>query len=173
MRTVVAFALVVALAGAVLLGGTPSQAQEKKVDLDKLPKAVAAAVKARFPDGKVLGASKETADGKTVYEVTVEDKGQKIDATITAEGAITTLEKTVALKDVPKVVVKAVRGKYPKADVKLVEEVIHVKGKKETLAYYEFHLVVGKKTVEVEVSPEGKILKEEGGKEGKKEKDKK
>src|ERR1700676_2820543 len=44
-------------------------AQEEKAPLDKLPKAVSGAVKKRFPKAEMASASKETEDGKTVFDV--------------------------------------------------------------------------------------------------------
>src|SRR5262245_22868924 len=90
-------------------------ADEEKVPLDKVPKAVLDAVKAKFPGAELTDASKESEDGKTVYEVTVKNKGQNIDVTLSADGTIRLMEKTIAAKDLPKKVTTAVEAKYPKA----------------------------------------------------------
>src|SRR5690242_18280066 len=71
---------------------------EESVPLDKVPKPVLDAVKARFKDAKLTDASKETEDGKLTYEITVHDKGQQIDVTLTPEGEIVLIEKTIAAK---------------------------------------------------------------------------
>jgi hypothetical protein len=69
-------------------------------------------------------------------------------------GAITTIEKEVAFKDLPRAVADAYEAKYPKATYKTVEEVIKVTDGKEKLEYYEAVLVTAdKKTFEVEVTP--------------------
>src|SRR5262249_39399956 len=134
---------------------------ESKVDLNKVPKAVKAAIKARFPDAKINGASTEKDGDKTVYELAIVNKGQKIDVTLTPEGQIVTMEKEITLKDLPKAVAATLHAKYAKADLKIIEEVWHVKDKQEKLAYYEFLLTTtAKKTVEVEIAPDGKFLKE-------------
>ena len=53
----------------LLLKAGPGRADEEKVPLDKLPKAVADGFKKRFPKADPTGATKEKADdGKTVYE---------------------------------------------------------------------------------------------------------
>ena len=150
----------VVVAVGLLALATVGRADEEKVPLDKLPKAIVKAVKDRFPDAKMVSASTEKEDGKTVYEVAITEKGKKIDVSLTPEGVITGFEKEIAFKDLPKAVAKALEGKYPKATYKIVEEVFKVKDKKEKLEYYEALLTVGKKTVEVEVSLEGKIIKE-------------
>ena len=138
------------------------RADEEKVPLDKVPKAVMKAVKERFPGAKLKAASTEKEDGKVVYEVALEHKGQKMDVTLTPEGAIIEIEKTIAAKDLPEVVAKALEDKYPKAKYQVVEEVIKVKDKVEKLEYYEILLTTaGKKKFEVQVAPDGKIVKEE------------
>jgi hypothetical protein len=134
------------------------RAGEEKVPLDKLPKAVVEAVKKRFPKAELKGASKEKEGDKTAYEVSVKEAGKNVDVTLTPEGEITLIEKEIAFKDLPKAVAAAYEAKYPKATYKIVEEVIQVKGGKETLGYYEALLVTAdKKTLEIEMTPDGKV----------------
>src|SRR5438105_1127074 len=48
----------------------PAWAEEEDIPLDKLPKAVVEAVKAKFKGAELVSASEEKdADGKTTYEV--------------------------------------------------------------------------------------------------------
>jgi hypothetical protein len=141
---------------------------EEKVPLDKLPQKVVDAVKTKFPDGRMIKASKEKEDNETIYEVALKDKDQNIDVSLKEDGTIIDIEKEIKIKDLPKVVTDALEGKYPKATHKKAEEVI----KKDKLEYYEVVVETAeKKKFEVQVSPEGKILKEEG-KEAKKDTDK-
>ena len=82
--------------------------------------------------------------------------------TLTPEGEILLIEKTIPAKDLPKPVAKTLEEKYPKATYKIVEEIIKLQKKEEKLAYYEVLLVTAeKKKLEVEVSAEGKIIKVE------------
>jgi hypothetical protein len=144
-----------------------SRAGEENVPLDKVPKAVLVAVKARFPKAKPVSAGKETEDGKTVYEVAIKDGDQPVDVTLTPDGTVVEIEKRIAAADLPRAVAKALEDKYPKAAYKVVEEVIKVKDGKEKLEYYEVLLVTaGKKKLEVAVTPAGELVKEEakGGK---------
>jgi hypothetical protein len=161
MRTAIGLAMVGLLGVAV---GAP--ADEVKVPLNAVPKGVLQTVQKRFPKAELIEASKETEDGKTVYEVSLKNAGQKIDATLSATGTLLTLEKQIAAKSLPKAVTAALSAKYPKATHKLAEEVIHIKGGKESLAYYEVLLATGKKLVEVEVTAAGKIQKTEEKKGG-------
>ena len=48
---------------------------EEKIDVKSLPKAVLAAVKAKFPAGKLTGAAKEEKGRKVTYEVALENEG--------------------------------------------------------------------------------------------------
>jgi hypothetical protein len=169
MRRLTGWLLALPLAATILLA--VGRADEKKVALDKVPKAVLDAVKARFPDAKLVGAAEEMEEGKTVYEIAITIKKQKMDVTLTADGKIVEIEKEISAKALPKAVAQGLEAKYPKATHKKVEEVIKVKDGEEKLEYYEVLLTTDQnKTVEVEIAPDGKILKVED-KNKKKEKD--
>jgi hypothetical protein len=127
---------------------------EKPVPLDKVPRKVIDAVKAKYPKATIRGASTETDKDKTVYELAITNKKQKIDVSLTPEGKIISIEAEIEMKDVPKKVVKAFESKYPKAKVKLIEEVT-----KGTMHYYEFQLTnADGETVEASFDPSGKYL---------------
>lgn len=135
---------------------------EEKVPLDKLPKAVTEAVKKRFPKAELVSASKEKEGDKYEYEVSIRDEGKKIDVTLTPEGVILGLEKQIAAADLPAAVAAALAAKYPKATYKTIEAIIKVKDGKETLGEYEVIAVTAEnKTVEVVLSPDGKITRTE------------
>ncbi len=154
--------LAVGAIGTLLVLSPVARGQEEKVSPDKAPKPVVEAVKARFKDAALTAAGGETEKGKTVYEVTLKDKGQSIDVTLTPQGEILLIEREITRKDLPKTVAKALADKYPKAVYKIVETITKVEKKRETLAYYEVLLVTaGKQALEVQVSAEGKILNEE------------
>ena len=166
MRTML---LMVACA-VLAFGATGARADEEKLAIDKLPKAVLESVKKRFPKAELIEAAKETDGDKVEYEVTLKDGETKYDVMFSPDGKITLIEKTIAAKDLPKAVADAVAEKYPKATYKLYEEMTKVIDGKEAIAYFEVLLVTAdKKTLEVEVSPEGKILKTEEKKDEKKE----
>lgn len=166
MRAMLTMALCAALACSV--GAV--RADEEKIALDKLPKAVLETVKKRFPKAELVEAAKETEGDKVEYEVTLKDGETKYDVMFSADGKITLIEKTIAAKDLPKVVADAVAEKFPKSTGKVYEEMTKIVDGKEVLAYYEVLLeTADKKMFEVEISPEGKILKTEEKKEEKKE----
>jgi biopolymer transport protein ExbD len=167
MRVILWAAAVVTVA-LVAAGG---RADEETLPLDKLPKAVADAVKTRFPKAELVEAAKETEGDKTEYEVTIKDGDTKIDVMLTPDGKITLIEKEIAAKDLPKAVTEALDAKYPKATLKMAEEVIKVTDGKEAIDFYEVLLVTAeKKTFEVKLTAEGKITETEDKTEEKKEK---
>jgi uncharacterized membrane protein YkoI len=150
-----------------ILGGASGRADEEKVPLDKVPKAVMDAVKKRFPNAKIMGAEKEVEDGKTSYEVAIKNKDQNIDVILTPEGKIVALEAEIPAKDLPKEVVAAMDKKYPKATVKKVEEIT----KDDKISYEILLVTADMKTFETTFDPKGKILEEEAKKESKEKKD--
>jgi uncharacterized membrane protein YkoI len=157
----VAKTMVLAALGLFVIAGA-GRADEKKIPLDQVPKVVLDAVKARFADAKVTKAETETEEGKTIYEIAITHKGQKIEVEVSPEGKILEYEKQIDPKDMPKAAGDALQGKYPQASYKRVEEVTKVTDGEEKLAYYEVLLVTTeKKKYEVLVTPEGKITKEE------------
>src|SRR5262249_21199685 len=127
---------VVAVAGLVLLAARAG-ADGEKVPLDKIPKPVMDAVKARFPGCEITSAEKETMDGKVIYDIELKHNGKKYEMDIQEDGTVLEIEKEVALKDVPEAVKKAVEAKYPRSTIKEVMEVNKVKGKVETPDHYE------------------------------------
>ena len=58
---------------------TVSLADEEKIPVKELPKAVLKAVKEKFPKAEIKGAAKEEEDGKTTYEVMLKVKGRSVD----------------------------------------------------------------------------------------------
>jgi uncharacterized membrane protein YkoI len=147
---------VVAVSSLVLLASVAASAQEEEVPLDKVPKVVLDAVKAKYPNAKLEGASTETENGQKVYEVAITEKGAHIDVTLTPEGKITLVEKEIEAKDLPREVVEALIDKHPGATVKLAEEMSDGAGKVQA---YELKIVTAEnKVLELKFDPKGKTL---------------
>jgi uncharacterized membrane protein YkoI len=155
MRNTLALSLFT-LAFVMLAVGAQVNAKEEEVPLDQLPKAVLDAVKAKFPGAKLTEAEKETKDGKTTYEIGLEQKGQEYTVSATAEGKITEVEREVEIKDLPKAVTDAIKKKYPNAKMEEAEEVTA-----DNKTTYEVIVKSGKKELELTLDAGGKILKEE------------
>ncbi len=122
----------------------------------KLPKAVRKTVKAKFPEAKIRGTSKEkNEEGETVYEVEMVIKKKTVDVIINAEGEIEEIEKQIDLSDLPSAVTAAISKAYPKAKIEKAEELT---GEDDKVLYEIVLLGKGKKTMEIIVVPNGKIL---------------
>ena len=145
------------VAGLVILAAV---AGAQQIPADKVPPKVMDAVKARFPGAEFTSITKETVDGQVIYDIELKQKGRKYEMDIKEDGTVLEVEKEVALKDVPAAVTKALQAKYPRSTVKEVMEVNLVKDNKETPDHYEMILeMTDKKTIELEVSLDGKTIK--------------
>lgn len=132
-------------------------ADEEKIAIDQLPKAVLESVKKRFPKAEITGAVKETEDKKISFEVALKSEGQSIELDLLEDGTITGMDKEIAFKDLPKAVSETIADKYPKAKLKKAAETYDIKDGKETLTSYEVTLESDGKEVEIEILPDGKL----------------
>jgi uncharacterized membrane protein YkoI len=134
--------------------------QRGKGALDNLPRAVVDAAQQRFPNAKMVKASKENENGQLQFEVSMDLKGKNIDVTLAADGKLVGIEQELAFEDLPKAVQNTLKAKFSKASYKLIESVTKVNDGKETLECYEVSLVTqGKKSFEVEIAENGTIKK--------------
>jgi hypothetical protein len=133
----------------------------KGLDLDKIPKKVMDALKAKFPKAEIRKWTKEKEGDKVVYDIEFTMEKRNYEADIYEDGTYENWERAIEAKDLPKAVREAVDKKYPKAELKEVMEVIDVKDNKDVLHGYEIVLVTAdKKDVEVTVAPDGKVLED-------------
>ena len=152
-----------ALVGLLLLTmGAAADDKAKKIEIIKLedaPLAVQKAIEGRFPGAKVTTTERETENGKVVFEVQLTHKDCKYELHIKEDGTIEAIEKEIELKEVPEIVLKAVKDKYPDATLQGAMKVDTVKDKKETLDHYLIAVKVGDKKKEITVSLDGKTVK--------------
>jgi hypothetical protein len=157
-------------AAALVFAATVSRAGDEANDLDKVPKAVMDALKAKFPKAKIDKWTKETENGNVVYDIEFKDEGRKTEADIGEDGTFLNFENEFDAKNLPKAVTAAVEKKYPKATMKEVMEITEIKDKKEVHGGFEIVLeTADKKNVEVTVAKDGKIHEDSGEKKEKKE----
>jgi hypothetical protein len=81
--------VVVALAAA---GWSSVSETEVQVALEDVPAAVLNAVRAKFPDARLLEAERETEDGQTAYEIEIDNDGQELEVEISTTGDILEIE---------------------------------------------------------------------------------
>jgi hypothetical protein len=153
------------LAVALLVGGVLSAgftlAQEAK-DLDKVPKVVMDALKAKFPKAVIHKWTKEKEGDDVIYDFEFKEGDRACEADIKEDGTYINFEKAIPAKDLPAAVTKTIDAKFPKATLKEIMEETEVKGKDEKVVAYEVVLVTAdKKNVEIKVGLDGKILEEE------------
>jgi hypothetical protein len=149
---------------ALLMLAAFAHGDEQEVPLGKVPKPVLQAVKDRFGGAEVTGASREREEGALVYEVAIEDKGQRIDVTLSPEGEILLIEREIAAGDLPAAVAKTLQDRYADATYRIVEQIAKVDNKQEKVVSYEVLLVTAEaKMLEVEITAEGEVLHEEKG----------
>ena len=152
----------------LFLAPTLIGAQEVSIKVAQLPPEVRAAVTKRFPNAPMTGASRETEDGKTFYEVSIKLNGKNVDITATPGAELTLIEREMAKKELPAAVLQLIDAKYPKAKYNMVEDVSTVSATGETLSYYEVLITDSKKEKwELQIALDGsRILKVEKKKPG-------
>jgi hypothetical protein len=152
-------AALVALAALAAAAVLRADDDDDKVPLDKLPKEVTAALEKKFPGAELLSAIKDNDDkDKPTYEVTIKFKKQELDVTLTPAGDIIQVEREIEVKEVPKVVINAIKKKYPKATFKGASAI----SKDDNVAEYELDIVTrDKKNLYVTFDKHGKFIYEE------------
>ena len=151
--------LVVVLA-AVLVTQTSSilKASAESIPLKNLPKGALQAAKKLFPGAEIVGATKEDGGKEISYDIELKTKKQTVYVTVNDKGEVGLITKEIPVKALPPAVAKAVSLMYPKARLTDAEEIWDVDGGKQKLDYYNVVIeTADKKTVEVEVTPQGKI----------------
>jgi hypothetical protein len=139
--------------------------QEQAVAPSQIPKAVMSALHARFPQARITKSVKEKEGGQLIYDLEFTQQGRKCEADIAEDGTYINYEKAIEEKDLPRAVRDAVEKRYPKALLKEIMEETAVKGKEEKLSAFEVVLLTAsKRSVEVTLSPDGKILEDTGAK---------
>lgn len=135
--------------------------KKAKAPVGKIPEKVMSALNAKFPKARVQKWTKETEDNIAVYDFELIQDGRKFEADIREDGSIHNWEEQITVKDLPQAVRRTVTSKYPKASIKETMRITAVKAGKDVLEGYEVVLQTpDKRTVEVTVAPNGKILEE-------------
>ena len=85
--------LAATLLSGLLVGGTALRADDKdKLDLDKIPKKVMDALKAKFPKAEIQKWTKETENDKVIYDIEFKQDGRKAEADIFEDGTFQNFE---------------------------------------------------------------------------------
>jgi hypothetical protein len=147
---------------AVLGLASGTRAQEEKIPLHRVPRAVMTSAKARFPGAEIKQATKETEDGEPVFALEMKHHRHNVDVTLKVDGTVVLVETDVTAKEVPKVVLQAIQQSYPGATVRGAVSVNKGPEVKKKADYYQFYLLTASETPALlKVDPEGKVLEPE------------
>jgi hypothetical protein len=127
----------------------------------KLPPAIEATFKQKWPNAVAKHISKETEDGKTIYEVESIDAGRRRDINFAPDGTIVLYEEELKASEVPAVVLDAVAKRYPKAKITLWERLYTIK---DNSANYELGISGVHGVDEVILTPDGTWVSPKPGK---------
>lgn len=143
---------------ALLVTAGHLDAGEQKIPLREVPEPVLDAVKAKYPNAELKGATRETSANKRVtYEISAINQGKKITVSLGQEGKIEEIETEIAIADLPRIVTDALAAKYPKATLKKAEEIVDLDDGKEEKEYEVEVVTAEGKSIEVTIAANGKI----------------
>ena len=133
--------------------------KETKINMDKVPAAVQAAVKKYAAETEIKGIEDSDVNGTKVIEFDIEKNGKTSEVAFRPDGRLFSTENEITLADAPTAVQKTVAKKGKNAKVGTVDKVVQ-EGKTSYEVVIEKH---GEK-VEYTISADGKITdKEEAG----------
>lgn len=157
-------AAVLVLTTAVTRGADEPKNGKDAKDLSQVPKAVMDALKAKFTGATIEKWSKETENGKVIYDFEFKHNGRKTEADIAEDGTIQNFEREFDAKNLPKAVSDTVQKKYPGATMKEVLEITEIEDGKEVHGGFEIVVQTADgKTAEMTVAKDGKVLEESAG----------
>lgn len=156
---------VAGLVAASVLAAPAVHAQVRDtLDLDKIPKQVMDALKARFPQAEIHQWTREEENDVVLYDIEFKQQGRKFEADIKEDGTIHNWEREIAAGDLPEVVKAAVDNRYPESTIKEIMAITAVTAGTEALEGYEIILeTADEKEIEVTVAPDGTIMEEDPG----------
>jgi len=120
-----------------------------------LPKAVQTTIQKETQGAEIVGISKETDQGKTLYEVETKVQGHTRDMLIDPKGNLTEVEEEVALASLPAGLQAEIQKSIGKAKLVKLESVAN--GTK-TLTGYSATVEIGGNQSSIEMGPDGKVL---------------
>lgn len=150
------FVLAVGLAGLITSAALGQQEKDKRIDLTKVPATVKEAADKAVPGVTWHHASKETEEGKTIYELTGKyTHGRAVEVEVTPKGEVIEVETAIPLREVPKVALDAFKAEYPHLKATGAESV----AEGGQVVAYDILTRKDHKSVEYRVSADGKTVK--------------
>jgi hypothetical protein len=131
--------------------------EDEAVPLDKLPKVVKDALKARYPEAEVVKAGKGDHDGTKVYEFELKQGKKTWEASFTPDGKFDSSEEIIEFSELPAAVKDALKQKHPKAKITKIEKETSGEGKNAKVIF-EIVIEADGGMVEVQFDPSGKSI---------------
>lgn len=135
--------------------GQETEAQEKrKISRRQVPLPLQEAFQKRFPGASLKQAEVEEKEGKLIYSLEGKHKGIEVEIVYAVEIQLIEQQEDIPLSDLPAIVSAAIKTAHPNATVTEAEKIT----KDGILLGYEVELKDGSDSLELRLSPEGKIL---------------
>lgn len=134
-----------------------AQAQEKKINRSELPAVVEKTVEAQAAGASLRGFSKETENGRVLYEAELTMNGHSKDILIDETGKVVEVEEQVDIDALSPSVRNALLTKAGTGKIVKVETLT----KNHTLVAFEAQVRTSGKRLEIQVGPNGEALSHE------------
>ena len=144
----------ITILAAVCLAGTTAAWASQQTKLSDLPAPVQVTVKAETTNATLVGISKETEKGKTIFEVETKVGGKTRDLLVDATGTVIEVEEEIDPAAVPSAVKATIDKQSAGGTVQRLERLT-----RGAAVSYEVVLKKAGKTTEITVNPDGTIRK--------------
>jgi len=151
-----AYLLIFALATAFASFSVHAEADEKEMNKSQVPQAVLDAFAKTRPNAKIKGFEGKSQGGKTVIEIEFKENGVEFEYIYSSDGTLLEIEQEIKPADLPQAVFDTVKTAHPTAKIKEATKILLPDG---IVSRFEIEIKRGGKEFEVEIDPNGKILK--------------
>lgn len=128
--------------------------EKRKIGRGDIPTPIKEAFTRAWPKAKIKQCEVETTANRAVYFIEAERDDREIEAVYQLEITLLEEQEDIDLKEVPSVVIEAIKAAYPAGEIEEVEKIT----RQGTLLRYEVELKDGKQNIELRLDPSGKIL---------------
>jgi len=141
---------------ALVFLGASGCAHHHSVKLEQVPDAARAVIQTHTAGAEICRIKQKQKDGQTVYKVKYKKDGREHELKVSAAGDLLELEEKVTLDELPAAVRATVEEETAGGEIKKLEK--ETEGGK---TFYEVKFKKDGKKHEVEINPDGSVLKRE------------
>ena len=127
--------------------------QAEEVKKEDVPRAVVSAFEKSYPHATVKSYEREERGGKTCYEIESIDGRTKRDILYNDSSSALEIEESIEIKQLPEKVHQSFENKYSQGKILSAEKVTQG-----DVITYELIVQIGKRKIEMEIDPSGKVL---------------